>query len=127
MKTMNSELQNLYLKLIFTNQNPKQKKVIQRRALTIHHIRSRKDALMIPFKIKDEWKKINGSSKKKLEFDLKYLKNLGEIIVQEKPYFDQIKNKTIPRGQFIISTFIPKEEETMEQLITAYLASIINE
>lgn len=127
MKNVNSELHNLYLMLIFNNQNPKQKKIIKRRALTIQHIRSRQEALTIPFKIEDEWKKIPGSSKKKLEFDLNYLKDIGEITVEEKPYFDQVKKKSIPRNKFIISTFIPEEEKTMEQLITAYLASIINE
>jgi len=127
MKGVSSELQNLYLKLIFNNQNPKQKKIIKRRALTIHHIRSRQDALNVPFKIGEEWKKIPGSSKKKLEFDLDYLKNIGEIKVKEKPYFDQVKKKTIPRNKFIISTFMPEEEDTMEELITAYLSSITND
>jgi hypothetical protein len=123
MDTDNSTLRNICLKLTFYTQKPKQKEINTRRTLTLHHIRSRTNPEKVPFKIENECLKIPRSSPKKLEFDLNYFKDMGEIIIIEESYFDLLKNRTIPRNKFVIPTF-RLESNSFEELKNSYLDSL---
>lgn len=123
MDTDDSTLRDICLKLTFYAQKPKQKEINTRRTLTLQHIRSRTTPEKVPFKIENECLKIPKSSRKKLEFDLNYFKDMGEIIIIEEPYFDLLQNRTIPRNKFVIPTY-KLEKDSFEELKNNYLDSL---